>query len=369
MAVPPLVEFDVPFDAETLRLSPHGRLAALARADEDEGNADPAPPLFQVGRTGGTLSPLEAADLVFIDDHRVLVLVAHDGAGELRDVSLDGSPVVNWRLAVPDIRWGALTYDAPSSGWTLVGRDTAGRFTRVAGTVHEAGMQRTTWTSQSKGGGWIDAIAARGGALLAVEKRYAPGAIRTAPLLSMAPWLARPHSQSQLWRLQDGRRVDAGQSLLDVSCASDVLGDDWLVCTAFDGNADEDRRDRSRDRVGRGARGDGRALSDRRDRSPWLVDRMVGVADHRPAAGHARGVRVLRDLAGDYVHLVTTADAVLGTVAWRDGGLPCAGVSTAGHAGARRGPRRGQVCKLPLEGARSVGRFFDPAPSKGASQT
>lgn len=315
---PAIAEFDVPFDVDTMRLSPHGRLVAVERTEEEDANAVQGPHGFHAGRAGEPLSSIEGDDLVFVDDSRALVLVVRNDAAEIRDLALDGAPVVTWRQTVPDLRWGSLTYDARSNGWTVVGRDAAGRFVRIAGTLRGTDAQRTAWKNPMARGGRIDALGVRGGTMLAVEKRYEGSALGRTPLRSLASFLPQVYSRSLLWRLRDGTRTAAGRSLLDASCVSEALSDDRLACTAFDGTRTRILAiDPETGGVAPIAMMDGRFFSDggvaRGWLSGWAGSQALAL---RLATGEA--VRT-RARAGEYVHLVAPAETVIGTVTWRDG--------------------------------------------------
>ena len=141
---PTIADFDVPFPVQALRLSPHARLAAVQRMDYDYNGTRPPSLVFHIGRPGGRLSPIDAAAVAFVDDDRALLLVVRDGTAEVRDVSFDDGPVVQWRTTLPNIRWDTLAYDARANRWVVVGRDGSGQLVRATGTVRQAGTEITT---------------------------------------------------------------------------------------------------------------------------------------------------------------------------------------------------------------------------------
>ncbi|HVD94027.1 MAG TPA: M48 family metallopeptidase [Vicinamibacterales bacterium] len=317
---PPLAEFEVPFDVDTMRLSPHGRLIAVRRAEDDDSSSEPAAPAFHAGRAGGALAPIEADDLTFVGDDRALVIVVRNGSAEVRAVSLDGPPVVNWRHAVADIRWGGLTYDPRSRGWTVLGRDTTGRFVRVTGTEGGTDIERTTWNAATGRGVRIDALAARGGTLLAVEKRYENSSAWSAtPLLSLVPLLSQIHSRSHLWRFSGGRRIDGGETLLDASCVGETGADHRVACSAFDGTRTHIVTvDPATGSIVAIALMDGRFITDDVPVSGWLTGwRGSQAVAIRLATGEAIRAPGLRS---DYVRVIAPADTVIGTAAGIEGG-------------------------------------------------
>ena len=317
---PPVAEFEIPFDVDTMRLSPHGRLIAVRRAEDDDSNSEPAAPAFHAGRAGGALAPLEADDLTFVDDDRALVIVVRNGSAEVREVSLDGPPVVTWRHAVADIRWGGLTFDPRSRDWTVLGRDTTGRFVRVTGTMGGPEVERTTWNAATDRGVRIDALSARGGTLLAVEKRYENSSGWSAtPLGSLVPLLSRIHSRSHLWRFTDGRRVDGGETLLDASCVGETGADHRVACSAFDGTRTHIVTvDPATGSIVAIALVDGRFSTDDVPVSGWLTgwwgSNAVAI---RLATGEAIRAPGLRS---HDVRVIAPADSVIGTAAWIEGG-------------------------------------------------
>jgi Zn-dependent protease with chaperone function len=318
MTGPAIADFEVPFAVQTLHLSPHATLAAFERMEDDDSNARPASPGFHIGRPGGRLSPVDAAAVAFVDDNRALLLVMRDGAAEVRDVSFDDGPVVNWCERLPDIRWGTLTYEARANQWIAVGHDPAGQLVRATGTVRHAGTEMTTWKAPTEGGGGIETIGTQGAAAFIVEKRYMFGALHRVFLGGIGPLLAPTYSESWLWRLRDGRRIEAGRSLLDASCVNDTLGDPRLVCTAFDG---------TRTRIvaidiGSGSVTavttiDGHFRTGMGGTRGWLT----GWGDSGPLALRLATREAIHPPvpASEYVSMMSATDAVMGTVAWQYG--------------------------------------------------
>jgi Zn-dependent protease with chaperone function len=320
MDVPAMADFDVPFEVEALRLSPHGRLVALVpQQDETANDTRTAPRTFHVGAPGKPLSPVEADDFTFVDDARALTLLVRAGAAEVRGIDI-ASLAVAWRETVPDVRWGKLTYQARSNRWTVIGHDSAGRFVRATGTVGASDMQRTVWPVPPGREGWFEGLSARGSALLAVESQTEPGFLRQTWLVFVAPWLTQTHNHSEVWLLHDGARSVAARSVLDTSCVNDALDDDRLVCAAFDGT---DTRivalDPETGSVTALAMMNGRFRPDDVAAHGWLIGWWnagavaVQLATREVIQPRRRGFE-------DPIYLVTATDAVLGTVGWREEG-------------------------------------------------
>jgi Zn-dependent protease with chaperone function len=311
-------EFDVPFGVDTLRLSPTGRLAAVQRADEIESDVTSAS-IFHVGRPGAGLSAVDAADLTFVDDHRALLLILQEGGAEVREVNFDdGAPVVAWRERIPDLQWGALTYEPSGNRWIVLGRDAAGQLVRSAGTVGSAGTESTTWPAPARER-WLDAAATHGGAALIVEKHYVFGAAHWIAPRSIAPFLAPPFGESQVWRLRDGRRIDTGRSLLDTSCVNGALADGRLVCAAFDGIR---TRIIAIDTDSAAVTGlmaiNGHFRPDEVATRGWLT----GWSNSRPVALRLATREAIRPPSprGEFVNTMALTETVIGTASWKKGG-------------------------------------------------
>ena len=235
---PPLAEFDVPFDIEQLRLSPHGRLVAARRAAPDDSYRNSAPAsTIHVGRPGGALTPMEAVDLAFLDDRRALRLVVEGNRAEVQEVLLDGAPmIVSWRQPIERVRWGSIGVEPGAKRWSVTGRADDGSLIHASGSVGESGVKMATWDGTSEDGGWVAAIGVRGDAALVVEHQYSYGPFSLdSRFAALAILLARPSSVTRFARLRGAERADSQQSLLDARCLADPFDDGRIACTAFDG--------------------------------------------------------------------------------------------------------------------------------------
>ena len=231
----PEASFDIPFEIESLRLSPHGRLAAFIRSEAVDGSSSAASPSFHVRLSDGSVTELEASDVAFIDDRRVLLLAVDRAGARITVASFDGAPAVNWRQRIPGIRSASLTYHHSGNQWVLVGRGAEGNVVRATGTVGESGFRQQTWKALADQGGWINAIGTRGDAAIALQMNYDYGIVGPALSMRMPTPLIRTYPESRLWRLGPGPRVEAGRSRLDVTCNSETRDEENIVCTAFDG--------------------------------------------------------------------------------------------------------------------------------------
>jgi hypothetical protein len=154
--------------------------------------------------------------------------------------------------------------------------------------------------------------------LLAVEKRYARPTVRWVPLLAAAPWLIRSRSDAHLWRVQRDEPVDAGRSRLDASCLAGAMAD-RLVCSAFDGTRTRivaiDPESGSMTGL---AIMTGRFHASGRSAQGWLT----GWLDSTALAVRLATADAIRPPARrhEFVQIVTTTEAVMGTVTWSDEG-------------------------------------------------
>jgi Zn-dependent protease with chaperone function len=316
------VEFEVPFEVESLRLSPTGRLVAIRRSEDDDSNdAKVTSLVFHVGRPGAALSQVQAADFTFIDDRRALILVVHDKAAEVREVNFDGAPLVVWHEPMPDLRWGTIGYEAQGNRWIVLGRDAADQLVRAVGTVGAAGAERTTWNTTPERGHWMDGAATHGDTALVVDKHFVFGSPGLIALRAFAPFLMQPFGDSQIRRFRDGQRIGAEQSLLDTTCVSGALADGGLVCAAYDGTRTRIVAIETGSGTVRGLTSiDGHFRPDEAATQGWLT----GWAGATPVALRLATHEAIRPPTlrwdGEFVATVAATDAVIATAAWKDGG-------------------------------------------------
>jgi hypothetical protein len=175
----PVADIEVPFQIESLLLSPHGELVAAARDDEEDVPRRGAP-LFYAGRPTAQLSPIEAMDFVFVDDRRALALASVEGGLEVREIVFDAKPRIQSREVLAGWRTGELRYRAADDRWVVLGRNEDSRFVRAEGTPGVTGAKTSTWDTLSTPGSWLQAVGTSHGAALAVEQRYRPGSAQPA---------------------------------------------------------------------------------------------------------------------------------------------------------------------------------------------
>jgi hypothetical protein len=314
----PETSFDLPFEIESLRLSPSGVLAAVVRAGSDEGSMRAAP-VFHVRRADGTLTPVKGSDLAFVDDRSALVLELDGDGAVITIASFDGAPAIDWRERLAGIRTASLTYHRGRSQWTLIGRDEDGYVIRATGTVGRAGVQQTIWKGPEDQGGWINAIGVRGDAAIALQKNYDNGVLGRGLAMRFPVALVPIFPQTRIWRLGPGDSAETDRSLLDVNCALDSRDGEAMVCTAFDGaNTRIVALDPSTGRVSAVGSVDGMFYASPANEPGWLS----GWWRSAQAVVHLE-TRLLLRLpyhADEYVSLVAPGESVIGAAASIDGG-------------------------------------------------
>ena len=312
--------FDIPFEIESLRFSPNGRLAAFVRAEHDDGNTRAAPPVFHLRSGDGSLTALRGSDLAFLDDRRVLLLALDESGAEITIASFDGAPALDWRQRVSGIRAASLTYQRARNEWVLIGRDGDGSVVRAIGAVGRVGFRQAAWKGLADKGAWMNAIATRGDAAIALQKNYDYGILGRTLAMRLPAALIPTFPESRLWRLGPGARAETGRSLLDVNCGIESRDDEGMMCTAFDG-----ARTRivavepATAAVTAFGRIDGPFYADPAGTRGWLTGWWLGA----PAAIHLdtrTGLR-LPYHAGEYVTVIAPAESVIGAAAPIEGGM------------------------------------------------
>jgi Zn-dependent protease with chaperone function len=307
-------DFTLPFDISALRLSPNGRLTAVVRGDPDDEPRARAS-VFQVRRSDGSLFPVQAADISFMDDRRALVLVLDEGGADVRAMTLEGAPAVTWHAHVAGAQSGSLAYDAGSNRWTLLGRGEDGRIVRATGVVGAQHVDTSWWSLPQRADGWIEAVGVRNGTALLVEKRYDYGALGPMLPLVVTMGLTRTYAQSRLLRVGDAPGTgEAERSRLDASCRAQVLDDDSIVCTAFDGTRTHVVAMAPETGAVRGlAMLDGEFHGDQTIARGWLTGWLgYGAVAIRLETREALRPRLNR---GEYIGIIAPAAAVIGTAA------------------------------------------------------
>ena len=228
----PVREFSVPFYASGLQVSPTGDHVALITGQMREED----PVTFHVGRAGGALHTVVAEDLIFADDEHV-VLMRPDGDGfEVSQAAVDSLETV-WRVRVPDIASAELSSQVADNGarrWRVMGWNRSRQAVRAEGVVGDPVVHRMEWPVTDAEKAWIRSMASSGSNAIFVAARYDMGYLDGLGLWR-AIWLLQPDSETRFWSSGVGTSTDVAVSRLDARCFAAALGNDKLLCSAFDG--------------------------------------------------------------------------------------------------------------------------------------
>lgn len=157
-------EFTVPFSASGLQLSPAGRHVAITTGEREEHD----PLTFYLGRAGGTLTPVVADDLIFVDDEHVLLVRPEADGVELSQLKADSLEAVVWRAQVADMTGAELSIKLPTlttpetattaatRRWRVMGWNRRRQVVRAEGLIGDAGVHRTEWPAVDTDEGWIN---------------------------------------------------------------------------------------------------------------------------------------------------------------------------------------------------------------------
>jgi hypothetical protein len=178
---------------------------------------------------------LEAEDLGFLNDLRVLALVRTPAGLELRAMSLEEARDVSWRRSLPALRSPVLDLDSRIGDWRITGDDPGGRATVVLwGRVGDDSVQERRWPAppRAPAAAPLRVVACEQAALgLHVLVDRPP-----VPALLMAG-LPLVQSRSELWALGPSAPRVLATTALEIGCARPPMSpfDAAFTCTAFDG--------------------------------------------------------------------------------------------------------------------------------------
>ena len=309
---PVVREFTIPFTGDYLQLSPRGRLIAIGQTGYDDDH-DPQT-RFHVGLAGDQrFKSIAAADLLFLDDERMLIARIVDDGVELSEVDAREPAVTTWRVHVPGVMNPQLSFDSITGRWSLLA------WTELRGVVSASGIpgsqevHRLEWTSAPPSGGWIKSFAAAGdGRVILVETHYKPGFLHRCGLSHLA-WLVQPDLETQFRFASSPEDARVMVSRLDAACFNGGLGGNTLACSAFDGTRTRfiALNPASHEVTALGWV-EGRYAFTRRPSNGWLS----GWRDSTPVALNLeRRIAVEGERAGDYrAFAVTGADDSIATM-------------------------------------------------------
>jgi hypothetical protein len=220
-----------------LRLSPSASRFSVRPVEPATADDEPrAVRRISVRSFSGPERDVEAEDLQFLNDLRVLALARAAPGLELRATSLDDAQDVSWRQALPALQAPRLEMDGALGVWRVTGTEPQNRAVLVVGgRLHQEGFEGHRWPLLPPSEAAVDLPpVASAQAALVVRLHLDPGAMPSLMLAGLSP--STP-MQSQLWALgAEGPRLLA-TSGLELRCADPPLthADTRFTCLAFDG--------------------------------------------------------------------------------------------------------------------------------------
>jgi Zn-dependent protease with chaperone function len=268
----PTQTFDVPVDTQRIDLSPDGRYLAIRRRNvtrDGEYSVD-----LQVGRTGGSLIPIRADDVAFVNDEQLLLVRSLASGTTLQAERLNANREVLWARAVENLSEPVLSIDRATGGWNLLGWDDEDAILRVRGVIGRTEVEETRWPVSPDDDGYVAALTSSESDALLMKTRYDRGGLaRAIPWRWPIAYLLLPTTPvAKFVTVNRLGRETIAESKLDVDCAADLLPGGALACTAYDG-----RRTRivsvspARGRVEALASVNGRFISDQSPVRGWLT--------------------------------------------------------------------------------------------------
>ena len=228
LAGSPIADFTIPMPASDLRLSPGGGRIALLTPQARVGLVA----TFAVGTPGSSLAQVEANDLLFLDDERVLTLAA-DGADTLvREVRLQPRTTV-WEHRIENLNGGRLAHRRESNQWVVTGSGPAGELVSAQGRIGGSDVERREWTTSEKYE-WADAWALDGDSVLLARKQFDLD-VAGGGVLGSTLTILLSNIPTRLTRIGPAGPIDVATTQFDTTCSDRVFDAKRLVCMAFDG--------------------------------------------------------------------------------------------------------------------------------------
>jgi len=224
----PTTDVRLPGLLTDLRLSPHGTRMALLRY---LGGARYLTS-FSVGIPGSALTPIAAADLLFLDDERVLAMTVDETRTRLQAMTL-ATGAVTWERSIDGLAAPRLAYRRASNRWMVSGVDVDGRIVSANGIVGSGGVTRRDWTVASREE-IADAWAIDGDTALRAQRTFGFDPLDGGALnLTMAAMLSQ--MDTRVTRITPRGETQVAVSRLDTMCSDRALDGERLVCLAYDG--------------------------------------------------------------------------------------------------------------------------------------
>ncbi len=233
-------ELTLPVKPQMLALSPSGRLAFSTDYPQLDPELDRLDG-FQVELDGGGFVAVERATaMAFVDDERVLALVAEDSRTLLRVLRLATEPVVESEIGLPFLEGTRLTLDPAGERWEVVGTvDGASEIVRFAGDLEGAWEEtaRVVLPAADHAAVYLSYLSSAG-RLLVIDRRYGlSGPLSGTPGLLLASLAGSPSTRITT-RDDAGPRLIA-ESSMALSCFEPAFDQAEFLCASLE---DEDAR-------------------------------------------------------------------------------------------------------------------------------
>ena len=308
---PVVTEFTVPFNGASFQLSSRGRLIAVVGAAYDYDRQRRM--TFHVGRTGANLTTVEADDLLFVDEERVLMAKSNVDGVALVEASAETPELAIWRLQLPDLYDPQLSFDAVTGAWRILGWNAQRNVVAVSGSLRSVDTRRQEWKVADEED-VVKSVAASDESVLMVEARYKPGLLQRCGLWRLA-WLL-PSPPETVFRFASlAKDLSVRSSRLDATCFAGAMNGHSLACSAFDGTRTRFISvDPGSQLVSRIGWIDGRYTSVTRPNNGWLS----GWRNTTPVALHLqRRIAVQVDSTSDYqAFALAGADDLIGMMSY-----------------------------------------------------
>jgi Zn-dependent protease with chaperone function len=232
-ALTELARFEVGPWASQPRVSPGGLRVAVTEGDLDPESESPA--AFQVYGGGADPREVEAADVQFLDDARLVTLTPDAGGLTVALHALQGDPPAPWQVRLSGLHAGRLALAPETGQWRVLGEARDGRLVRFEGRVAEASLERTEWPVPPGASRWtLQGLAGSGAIALWLSEE--PGSPRpgwAGPLLASLAgfWPVR----SSLYAAGASEVALLAVSEADLTCLEPPVGAHEALCLASDG--------------------------------------------------------------------------------------------------------------------------------------
>ena len=225
-------EFNLAVYPAELLVSPNGHAVAVIESDEDDQHRSSV----HLGRPGGQLTRLTAEDMLFVDDDRLLMTIASDGATLVRLMDVNDPSTPLWERTF-DLANARVAFDAARQTWQVLGYGSSQAFVRVSGALDGTVLAKREWPFRPDSNPvaahqplWADDTR-----LLIATKTYR-NTSDWSWLGTWAYWLNRFSSDTRFSVIDDAGVSELFHSPLEVNCepAAEVAAP--AICSASDGS-------------------------------------------------------------------------------------------------------------------------------------